>query len=320
MFLQPAASRAQAPLEPIEFGINWVPEAEQGGFLQAMATGIYAKHGLKVNLHVLGPQGNIDLEIASGRVQVGLVSNSFNSLNAVANNIPLIEIAAFFQKEPRVLIAHPGRGNDSLEALRGKPIMLAKSGVQTFWNFLKAKYGYTDAQIRVYTFNSGPFLADPDAIQQGLLTSEPYAIRQAGVEPVVLVLADHGYQSYADPIETTTELVRTRPDLLQRFIDASAEGWYSYMYGDPTPGNKAILAANADMNQGQIDFTIDQLRQHGIVDSADSKTLGIGAMTDARWHEFFDLMVKSGVYPASMDVSKAYTLQFVNKRVGMGSK
>jgi NitT/TauT family transport system substrate-binding protein len=199
LVLLSAPSVAQAP-DVVEFGINWVPEAEQGGFFQAAANGTYEKYNLKVNFHILGPQGNIDLQIASGAIDVGLVSNSFNSLNAVANDIPLVEIAAFFQKEPRVLIAHPNQGNDTLESLRGKPIMLAKSGVQTFWNFLKARYGYTDDQVRVYTFNTGPFLADPKAVQQGLLTSEPYAIRKAGVDPVVMVLADHGYQSYADPL------------------------------------------------------------------------------------------------------------------------
>lgn len=314
-----AASPARAA-DVVDFGLNWVPQAEQGGFLQAKATGIYTKYGLDVNIHVLGPQGNIDLEIASGQLQVGLVSNCFNSLNAVANDIPLLEIAAFFQKEPRVLIAHPNRGNDSLEALRGKPIMLAKSGVQTFWNFLKARYGYTDDQVRVYNSNVGPFLADPDAIQQGMLTSEPYAIRQAGVEPVVMLLSDYGYQNYSDVIETTQDMVRNKPDVLQRFINASIEGWYSYMYGDPTPGNKAILAANPDMSQGQIDFTISQLKKYGIVDSGDSKTLGIGAMTDARWHSFFDMMSKAGVYKPTLDVSKAYTLQFVDKRVGLATR
>lgn len=304
-------------LDTVEFGINWVPEAEQGGFFQAQAKGIYEKYGLKVNFHVLGPSGNIDLQVVSGTLDVGLVSNSFNSLNAVASGVPLVEIAAFFQKEPRVLLAHPGQGNDTLEELRGKPIMLAKSGVQTFWNFLKARYGYTDDQIRVYTFNTGPFMADPKAIQQGLLTSEPYAIRKAGVEPVIMVLADHGYQSYADPLEVTTDTIQKRPDVLQRFVNASIEGWYSYIYGDPTPGNQAILKANPDMDQGQIDFTMAMMKQYGIVDSGDSKTLGIGAMTDKRWHDFFDLMVQSGVYKPTMDVSKAYTLQFVNKRVGM---
>jgi NitT/TauT family transport system substrate-binding protein len=43
-------------------------------------------------------------------------------------------------------------------------------------------------------------------------------------------------------------------------------------------------------------------------------------MTAARWREFADSMVKAGVYPADIDVSKAYTLQFVNKGHGMHLK
>ena len=62
------------------------------------------------------------------------------------------------------------------------------------------------------------------------------------------------------------------------------------------------------------------MKEYGIVDSGDSKTLGIGAMTDERQKSFFDKMVKSGVVKANVDYRKAYTLQFVNRKIGLETK
>jgi NitT/TauT family transport system substrate-binding protein len=219
-----------------------------------------------------------------------------------------------------VLIAHPGQGNDSLAALKGKPIMIASASRNNYWNFLRAKYGYTDDQIRPYTFNLAPFLADKSTIQQGFLTSEPLKIKKAGIDPVVLLLADNGYVSYATTLETRVDLVKEHPDAVQRFVNGTIEGWYSFLYGDPQPAYALIKKDNPDMSDEQLDYSHKKLIEYGIVDSGDALTLGIGAMTDKRWREFADTMIKAGVYPADIDVKKAYTLQFVDKKVGMDLK
>ena len=199
-------------------------------------------------------------------------------------------VAAIFQKDLAVLIAHPGVGNDSFAALKGKPIMIGADTRNGWWRFLAAKYGYSDSQIRPYTFNLAPFLADKNAIQQGYISSEPYLIKQkTGIEPVVLPLSDAGYLGYGNIITTSAKLVQENPGLVQRFIDASIEGWYSYLYGDPAPANKLIMQANPDMPADLIDFGRKTMIQRGTVDSGDAKTLGIGAMTDARWKAFYDV-------------------------------
>jgi NitT/TauT family transport system substrate-binding protein len=216
-----------------------------------------------------------------------------------------------------VLIAHPGIGNDSFAALKGKPIMISGDTRTGWWLFLKEKFGYTDDQIRPYNFSTAPFLADKQAIQQGYLSSEPYTIEKEGVKPVVLLLADVGYASYGSILQCSVKLATEKPDLVQRFVNASIEGWYSYLYGDPAPGNALIKKDNPEMNDALISYGMTQIKEHGIVDSGDAKTMGIGAMTDARWQEFFDTMVKAGLYPATMDYKKAFTLQFVDKKVGM---
>ena len=183
--------------ETVNFGTDWKAEAEHGGFYQAIATGIYQRHGLDVNLRQGGPQVNHAQLLAAGVLDFNIASNSFVPLNFVQENIPMVAVAAIFQKDPSVLIAHPGQGNDSLAALKGKPIMIGSDTRVTSWLFLKQKFGYTDDQIRPYTFSVAPFLADPKAIQQGYLTSEPFTIEKEGVKPVVLLLADAGYAAMA---------------------------------------------------------------------------------------------------------------------------
>ncbi len=306
-----------ASAESVAFGTDWKAEAEHGGFYQAIATGIYQRYGLDVTLRPGGPQVNHAQLLAAGVLDFNIASNSFVPLNFVREQIPMVAVAAIFQKDPSVLIAHPGQGDDSLAALKGRPIMISGDTRVTSWLFLKQKFGYTDDQIRPYGFSVAPFLADPKAIQQGYLTSEPYTIEKEGVHPVVLLLADAGYGSYGALIETSEKLVREKPDLVQRFVDASIEGWDSYLHGDPAPGNALIKRDNPEMTDALLAYGRDKMKEYGIVDSGEAKQNGIGAMSEVRWRDFFDTTTKAGLYPAEMDFRKAYTLQFVNKKVGV---
>src|SRR5215469_2963161 len=306
-----------AAAENVAFGTDWKAEAEHGGYYQAVATGIYRQYGLEVTLRQGGPQVSHAQLLAAGRLDFNIAPNSFIPLNFVQENIPMVAVAAIFQKDPSVLIAHPGEGDDSLAALKGKPIMIGSDTRITSWNFLKSKFGYTDDQIRPYTFSVVPFLADAKAVQQGYLSSEPFTIEAQGVKPVVLLLADAGYSSYGSLIQTSEKLVREKTDLVQRFVDASIEGWYSYLYDDPAPANALIKRDNPEMTDALLAYGIAKIKEYGIIDSGDAQTHGIGAMTEKRWQGFFDTMAGAGVYPKDLDFRKAFTLQFANKKVGM---
>jgi NitT/TauT family transport system substrate-binding protein len=314
------ASVSAHAADKVTFGTDWKAQAEHGGFYQAIGAGIYAKHGLEVTLRPGGPQVNHAQLLAAGRLDFNMSSNSFIALNYVKENIPMIAVASMYQKDPSVLIAHPGQGNDSFAALKGKPIMIGSDTRVGWWLFLKSKFGYTDEQIRPYTFNSGPFLANTSSVQQGYLGSEPFVIEGAGVKPVVMLLADAGYSSYAALIQTSVKLTKENPSLVQRFVDASIEGWYSYLYADPAAGNALIKKDNPEMTDALIAFGIAKMKQYGIVDSGDAAANGIGAMTEARWKDFHAVMAEQGLYPKDLDVKKAYTLDFVNKKVGIGLK
>jgi len=313
-------ARAQAP-ESVTFGLDWTAEAEYGGFYQALATGLYAKHHLDVHIRQGGPQVNQAQLLLAGKLDFNLSSNSFLALNFVEQKLPFVAIAAMYQKDPSVLIAHPGQGNDSFAALRGKPIMIGADTRAGWWNYLRARFGYTDSQIRPYDFDIAPFLHDPKAIQEGYLGSEPYSIKQAtGQYPVVLLIADAGFDGYGSLISTSRKLIAAKPALVQRFVDASIEGWYSYLYGDPTPANTLIKKDNPEMTDALLAYGRGALIAHGIVDSGAALQSGIGAMNATRWASFTRTMVTQKLYPASLDPAKAYTLRFVNKKVGMTMK
>jgi NitT/TauT family transport system substrate-binding protein len=311
--LMPA--RAQA-LDQVRFGTNWVAEAEHGGFYQALADGTYKKYGLDVTIVPGGPNVNNRILLPVGKIDFFMSANSLQSFDAVAQNIPTIAVAAAFQKDPQVLIAHPDV--QTFDELKTRTLFVSKEGMASYFQWLKADFGFDEAKVKPYTFNPQPFIADKNSAMQGYVTSEPYAIeQQAHFKPKVFLIADHGFNSYSTLIETRRDLVEKKPDLVQRFVNASAIGWYHYIYGDPSAGNALIKQQNPEMTDGLLAYSIAKMKEYGIVDSGDSLKLGIGAMTDARMKSFFDKMVRAGVIKAGIDYQRAYTLQFVNKGVGL---
>jgi len=297
--------------DKIVLGTDWRAEPEHGGYYQAVATGLYAAAGLDVTIRQGGPQVNHNQLLAAGRIDIAVAPNSFIPLNFAEQKIPMVAVASMFQKDPAVLIAHAGQGSDTLEQLKGKKIMISPDTRIGFWRFLKTKYGYTDDQIAPYTFNLAPFLADPKAIQQGYLASEPYQIERAGVKASVILLADSGYDSYASVLVTSRKMVEQKPDVVRRFVEATIKGWLSYINGDPAPAHALIKKDNPEATDGLLTYGHGKLKEHGIVDSGDAKAMGLGAMTDARWKSFFDVMVANGLYPKDMDYRRAFTTEFV---------
>jgi NitT/TauT family transport system substrate-binding protein len=316
-----AASGSAKALDKVTFGTNWKAQAEHGGYYQAVADGTYEKHGLDVTIRPGGPQVNHIQLLAAGKIDFNMGGNLFEQFNFTQNNVPMVTVAAIFQKEPQVLLAHPNAGVQELADLDEKTIFISNDGRQTYWLWLKQVYGFSDDQLKPYTFNPAPFLADTNSVQQGYVTSEPFAIeQQGGFEPVVLVMADYGYDTYSTTIETSQKLVDENPDLVQRFVNASIEGWVNYLYGDNAKANELIKKDNPEITDEQIAFSIAAMKEYGIVDSGDALTLGIGAMTDARWESFFTKSTIWGVYPPDLPYKTGYTTKFVNQGHGLDLK
>ena len=312
-----ASAQAQQ-LDKVTFATNWVAQAEHGGFYQALADGTYRKHGLDVTLLPGGPNVNQRLQLIAGRIEFYMSANTLQAFDAAAQNIPTLVVAAMFQKDPQVLLAHPDQGIEKFEDLKKLTLLISKEGIASYYQWMMHDFGFTERQVKPYTFNPQPFLADKRTAMQGYVTSEPYAIEtQGGFKPKIFLIADQGWGSYSTLIETRRDLVEKKPDLVQRFVDASAIGWMNYLYGDNTAAIARIKRDNPEMTDARIAYSIAKMKEYGIVDSGDTIKGGVGAMTDARMKSFFDQMVAAGVVKGGIDTKKAYSLQFVNKGVGV---
>ncbi len=306
----PSGSRATT----LRFATDWRAEAEQGGFYEALADGEFARHGLSVTVVPGGPGVNIPQLLAAGAVDLGIGSNSFVVMNLAASGVPVKAVAAFMQKDPQVLIAHPSAGIGRIADMRDHPILLADASIDAFWVWLKRKYGFRDEQVRKYTFSNAPFLANKSTVQQGYVTSEPYTIeRQSGFKPLIFLLADEGYPSYAAIVLASDRLIADKPDAVSAFVEAAAAGWKRYLWGDPRPGDALILKSNPEMTEDTLAQARAKMRQYGLF-GADGGRLG--SMSNERWAAFFSAVSAAGLYPKSLDYKRAYTLRFAPSEAG----
>jgi len=312
------ASPASSDLDKVSFGTNWVAEAEHGGFFQAVADGTYRQYGLEVTIAPGGPNVNNRSALVARKLDFSMTANTLQSFDAVATNVAVVAVAAIFQKDPLVFLAHPESKISRLEDLKPLTLFVSKEGMGSYFQWLKSDYGFSPDKVKPYTLDAQPFLTDRNSAMQGYVSSEPYAVeKRAGFKPTVILLADHGFNAYSTLIETRRDLIEKQPDLVQRFVDASIVGWYHYLYGDNSPGNEMIKKLNPAMTDGLLAYSVAKMRQYGIVDSGDALKDGIGAMSDARMASFFDKMARAGVARRDIDFRKAYTLRFINKGVGL---
>jgi NitT/TauT family transport system substrate-binding protein len=313
-----AQSRPDGQLDKVSFGTNWVAEAEHGGFFQAVADGTYKKYGLDVSIVPGGPNVNNRILEIAGKLDFFMAANTLMSFDAVTNNVPVVSVAAVFQKDPQVLLAHPDVKVTKLEDLKPLTIFVSKEGMTSYFQWLKSEYGFSEKNVRPYNFNPQPFIATAQSAMQGYVTSEPYSVEKAANwKPTIFLLSDYGYNSYSTLIETRQEMIDQKPDLVQRFVDASMVGWYNYIYGDNAAANATIKKLNPEMTDELLAYSINKMKEYGIVDSGDSLKDGLGAMNDERMASFFQKMVRAGVVKADIDYRKSYTLRFVNKGVGL---
>lgn len=295
----------------IRFATDWRAQAEQGGFYQALARGFYADKGLDVVLIQGGPAVNVPQLLAAGAIEMGLGSNAPLVLSMVRADAKAKVVMASFQKDPQVLITHPRPDVKNLADMKGKPILLADASITAFWPWLKAKYGFTDDQVRKYTFSAAPFLADRNAIQQGYVTSEPYTLKtQGGIDPQVFLLADSGYPGYAAMTLVADAFLTAQPQAVTDFVSATIAGWKDYLRGDPAPGDALIIKDNPDMTAPLLAQAREKLVSFGIVEASDGQ---IGMMTQERWTDFFKLMSDAGVYRSDLNWRSGVDFSFLPK-------
>ncbi|MEB0056452.1 MULTISPECIES: ABC transporter substrate-binding protein [unclassified Variovorax] len=305
-FANPAQAQAT---EPFTYMTNWFAQAEHGGFYQAVAEGTYKKYGLDVTIKMGGPQVNITQMMAAGQADCIMGSSDIQMMQTREGGVPVVNVAAFFQKDPQVLIAH--EDVKKFEDLKGKTLLIGAQANRGYWPWLKTKFGLTDEQTRPYTFNIQPFVADKNTAQQGYLTSEPYAIQKAGVKSTVLMFSDFGFPAYATTVSCMEKTVKDRSKQVAAFVKASAEGWKSYL-ADPAPANALIKKDNPNMTDDQLAYSVAKLKEMGMVTGGDAATMGIGVITDVRAKASYDFLVSTKLLdPTKVELSKTYTTSFV---------
>jgi NitT/TauT family transport system substrate-binding protein len=306
-----ALVRPASAATAIRFVTDWKAQAEHGGFYQALAEGLYAARGLDVKILQGGPDVNVPQLLAGGAADFGMGSNSFIALNMVRTGVPLRAVMAIFQKDPQVLMSHPRRDINGLADMKGKPVLISAATMTAFWPWLRAKFGFSDTQIRRYTNNLAPFIVDPNAIQEGYLTSEPFTVeQQAHFEPKVFLLADYGYPGYANMVLVPQKWIETNRKAVQAFVDATRDGWLHYL-DNPAKGNALIKRENPDISDAILAQAHDKMKRYELVISGDGRAFGLGSMSDAQWKLFHDTMASEGLYPKGLDYRKAFDLSFV---------
>ncbi len=313
-------AQADGHLTKVSYGTNWVAQAEHGGFYQSVADGTYAECGLDVTIVPGGPQVNNRALMLAGRLDFHMGGDLLQAFSAAQENIPVVNVAAIFQKHPQVIVAHPGEA-ESWDELKNLTLLIGDNGFQSYYQWMIKAHGFTAEQRKPYTFNPAPFLADKKVGMQGYLSSEPYLVKkEGGFDPNVFLIADAGYSSYATTIEAMQQTIDERPEVVQCFVDGSIKGWYNFLYGENEAAIALIQEANPEMTRDKIDFAISKLKSWGIVDSGDAESMGIGVITDAKVDSFYNLMVDAGVVDTGIDYKKTYTTQFVGNGVGLDLK
>jgi len=308
-------------LDKVTLGTNWLAQAGHGGFYQAVADGTYEKHGLDVKIEMGGPQVNNRPMLAAGRLDFLLTGNLLLSFNNVANGVPTTVVAAFYQKDPQALMAHEGEYKDFKDLANAQTILISKDGQFSFWPWLVKDFGFKDEQLRPYGYSLAQFLSDKKTVQQAYATAEPLYAEKEGAKVTTFLLADQGYSTYANTIETRQKLIEENPELVQRFITASIEGWSNFLYGDRSKAYELILKDNADMTKETLDAELARIKELQLIDSGDTLEKGIGAIDMNRVKEFYELARKSGIVSGDeLDMSKVATDAFVNKGAGIDIK
>jgi len=307
-------------LKEVAFGTNWLAQAEHGGFYQAVADGTYEACGLDVKIVPGGPQVNNRALMMANKIHFHMGGDLLQAFNSVQEGIPVVSVAAVFQKHPQVIIAHPGKAS-TFEDLKDLTLLIGDNGFNSYYRWMMAEYGFTVEQRVPYTFNPAPFLADKTVGMQGYLSSEPYVVeKEGGFAPEVFLIADAGYSTYATTIETMADTIANEPEVVKCFVEGSIRGWYNYLYGDRSAANELIKADNPEMTDDKIAYAVAKMLEKGIVDSGDAMSMGIGAMTDDKVKDFYDKMISSGVLTEEVDWKAAYTTEFVNQGIGMDLK
>ena len=307
---RPASSEPPKNVPPalrrVVFQTDWFPQAEHGGYYQALAKGFYREAGLAVDIRPGGNAAGVKLPVATGEADFGM-SRSDDVIVAASRGLPLVMVAATFQHDPQALMVHADSPVKTFKDLQGRTITASPS--MTWIPFIQKKFALKFA-LRPNDYSLATFLADKDAIKQCLVTSEPFFAQQRGVAVRMLALADSGFDVY-HTIICRRELVRLEPGVVRAFVAASIRGWRDYVAGDPTPAHALILKRNSQMTPEQLAFSRSEMILRSLVTGDPAHGEDIGQLSLERLSEEIDVLLEMKLLDAPIGVSTIATREFL---------
>lgn len=307
----PAATEASTtattagPAKKVTLLMNWFPQAEHGGYFDAMATGKDKKNGVEFKILSGGPQILTVPQVAAGKADFG-VAQADQILQARAQGLPIVEVFAAFQTNPQCLMFHADQPVKDFKALNGRTVAISPDARTSYWAWMVPHFGLTSAKTVTNPGTLSLFKRDDKLVQQCFITSEPFYAKQAKIDIGTLMIADSGYNPYANGLFTTEKMIRENPDLVRSVVTAAHEGWIDLL-NDPTAAKQAVIAANKDQDPAQFDYSVKTMKDRGLIGD------NPGMMTAERWTELRDQLVTAKALKSSVDASKAFTSEFLPK-------
>jgi NitT/TauT family transport system substrate-binding protein len=278
--------------------LNWKPEPQFGGFYAAEVDGIYGRHGLNVTITAGGAGApTIDM-IGAGTVPFAIVSAD-EIVRARAMGNLVVALFTVYQTNPQGIMTRASRGFKTLADIFTHPGILAMERGLPYSDFLQKKYGFGNLKIVPSPFGDlSLYRSEENYAMQCFVTSEPLAAKKTGIEPQTFLIAESGYNPYTTVLATSESYLKSNPQIVKSMIDAVREGWQAYL-ADPTKANEYMGGLNPTMDAQT--FKDSAAAQKPLIESADTKRVGLGTMTPDRWQMLVQQLVELKVIEKRMD-------------------
>ena len=298
-------------LTPVRFTLNWIPTPDHSGYYAAKIGGIYEKYGLDVEIRPGGPQVNVHQLLAAKQTDM-IMGTTMRAFNARHEGIPIVTVASWYQKDATTFMLHPDNKASNLADLKANQVMIPNISKVNYWPWMKAKFGFSDDQLKPYDFAYRSWALNPNAISQGYITSDKPNMAGVGVpNGRSMLLADHGWNQYINTVDVLEEMIEKKPEVIRAFLRATAEGWRQYLK-DPTATNAELTRLNPDLSRETAAYGYEVITTYRLLGVASADEGKIGTISDARLKAFAEEMVKAGAIPASDAYEKSYTLKFMD--------
>ncbi|MCM3785653.1 ABC transporter substrate-binding protein [Neobacillus mesonae] len=302
-----ASSGEETAKDPVKITqvTNWFAQPEHGGQYTALAKGYYEEAGIDMTIEPGGPQVSSIQIVASGKAQFGM-GQADEVLTARDNGIPVVAIAAIFQKSPQAMLFHADADIQDFADLDGRNVYIAPGS--GYWDFIKKKYNLAEVKDQTYTGQFVNFIEDKDAVTQSYVTSEPYTLKQQGIETRYLLTYDAGFQPYSNVLYTTEEFLEENPEAVKSFLEASIKGW-NYYKDNYEEMNEVLKERNPDLTLEGMKYGAEQ--EIPLIFTEETEANGLLSMTEERWTSLQEDMYSLGLLKAKEDISNVFTTEYL---------